>query len=351
MKEYIVSDSSRHPNKNNFIDKDYSIRVGIVREHVFLPGPGQTRYIVEIWKDNKLYPMTCTRTSRFGGLYNYEEYNLRGFNVGEDNAGLGNFQVVPGDMVVVAAAAGESREGIILGAVNHFGRDEVLPSTGEQAYVSEFNGIQEVINSAGEFRQTFKGLPLNLDSLNDAPDGTPYPDPEYDFDVGFSYWEWDQTGSYLLTDNTTDDLVQYIKIDKPNGKIEIVSGKTSLIIDKNDESYSITNKKVTFNTADEWNLNTKATNIDSSKVINAKAADINTEGKWSQKGDMKIEGNIKQTGNTEISGNFKNEGTADLAGGANALVYDIILTMGTGNLGAPVISNHTFLKTVKTKAT
>lgn len=351
MKEYIIDDSSRHPNGNSLINKDYSIRVGTVREHIYLAGPGQTRYIVEVWKDNKLYPMTCTRTSRFGGLYNYEEFNLRGFKVGEDSAGLGNFQVVPGDMVVVAAANGESREGIILGAINHFGRDEVLPSTGDQAYANEFNGIQEIINAAGEFRQTFKGLPCNLDRLNDAPDGTPYPDPEYDLDVGFSYYEWDRTGSYLLTDNANDDLVQYIRVDKPGGTIEIVSGKTSFLIDKNDESYSITNKKVTFDTKDEFNINTKTTKIDSSKLIEAKAKKIKTEGKWSQKGDMKIEGNIKQTGNTDITGTFKTSGKTDLAGGAHALVYDVIISIGGGNLGAPVISQITLMKTTKTKAT
>lgn len=351
MKEYIIDDSSRHPNSNSLIGKDYAIRVGTIREHVYLSGPGQTRYIVEVWKENKLYPMTCTRTTSFGGLYNYEEYTHRGFNVGEDNVGLGNFSFVPGDMVVVAAMNGESREGIILGALNHFGRDEILPSTGDQAYVKEFNGIQEVINKFGEYRQTFKGVALNLNELDKAPSGNPYPDPEFDLDVGFSYYEWDKTGSYLLTDNANDELPQYLRVDKPNGKIEIVSGKTSLIINKKDESYIITNKKVTFNTADEFNLNTKTTNIVSTEVINIKAADIKTDGKWQQKGDMDITGNIKQTGNLEMSGNFKNDGEALIAGGANALVYDIILTIGTGNLGAPVISSHTFLKTVKTKAT
>ena len=351
MKEYIIDDSSRHGNPKSLIGKDYSIRVGMVREHIYLSGPGQTRYIVEVWKDNKLFPMTCMRTARFGGLYNYEEFNHSGFTVGEDNVGLGNFSVVPGDMVVVAAADGESREGIILGSISHFGRDERLPSTGDQAYVSEFNGLQTMINKVGEYRITFKGAPTNLDKLSVAPNGEAYPDAEYNNDIGFSYYEFDQTGSYTLTDNANDELPQYIKVDKPNGKIEIVSGKTSFIIDKAEESYTITNKKVTFDTANEFNLNTKATNIMSADVINAKAKDIKTDGKWEQKGNMDITGNIKQTGNMEVSGDFKNDGQALIAGGANALVYDIILTIGTGNLGGPVISNHTFLKTVKTKAT
>lgn len=351
MREYIINDSSFHSDPSGMIGKDYSIRIGMVREHVYLNGPQQTRYIVEVWKNNRLFPMTCMRTSSFGGLYNYEEHTHRGFKAGEDNVGLGNFTVVPGDMVIVAAADGESREGIILGSINHFGRDEILPATGDQAYIKEFNGIQEVINKSGEYRQTFKGVPTNLDKLDEAPTGEPYPLPEYDLDVGFSYYEWDKTGSYLLTDNSNDELPQSIRVDKPNGKIEIVSGKTSFVIDKNEESYTITNKKVTFDTADEWNLNTKATNIDSADVINAKAANINTEGEWAQKGNMTIEGDIKQTGNTEISGDLKNEGQALLAGGSHPLIYDIVLTIGTGNLGGPVISNHTFLKTVKTKAT
>lgn len=351
MREYIINDSSVHKNPNSMIGKDFSIRIGIVREHVYLETTEQTRYIVEVWKNNKSYPMTCMRSSRFGGLYNYEEYNLRGFNVGESNVGLGNFTVVPGDMVIIAAADGESREGIILGNVNHFGRDEVLPADGNIAFVNEFNGVQTMINKLGEYRRTFKGQPTNISKLNEVPTGKLYPLPEYDTNVGFSYYEFDKTGSYTLTDNANDKAPQYIKIDKPNGKIEIVSGKTSLVIDKKAESYVIKNKTTTFDSADSWNLNTKATNINSTDVINAKAKDIKTEGKWAQKGNVEITGNTKQTGNIEVSGDFKNEGMASLAGGSYPLIYDIILTIGIGNLGAPVISFNTYLKTTKTKAT
>lgn len=349
MREYIIDDSSRHTQ--SLINKEYSIRVGIVREHIYLVGPGQTRYIVEVWKDNKLYPMTCMRTSRFGGLYNYEEFNHRGFTAGKDNAGLGNFAIVSGDMVLVAAVNGESREGIIIGSINHFGRDEILPATGEQAYVSEFNGIQTAINKDGEYRRMFKGTPKNIKKLDVAPNGERYPDPEYDIDVGFSYYEFDKTGSYSLTDNANDDLAQSIKIDKPNGKIIITSGKTVLTIDKKEESYSIINKKVTFDTTDEFNLNTKKTNIKSTDEFSLEAAAIKTKGEITQTGNAEVKGNIKQTGNTEVKGNFKTSGQTSLGGGANALVYDIVLTIGTGNLGAPVISNHVFLKTVNTKAT
>jgi hypothetical protein len=145
--------------------------------------------------------------------------------------------------------------------------------------------------------------------------------------------------------------LQSIKVDKPNGKIEIISGKTSLVINKKEETYTFTQKKVTYNTADEWTLNTKKTNVLSSAEINMKSAKINTEGEWTQKGNMTITGNIKQTGNNDITGNLSSTGITSLAGGQFPLIYDIVLTIGVGNAGAPVISSHVFLKTTKTKAT
>jgi len=351
VREYIIDDSSRHKNTSAMISKDYSIRVGIVREHIYLTDRKQTRYLVEVNNNNRVYVLSCMRTSRFGGLYNYEEYNLRGFAPGTSNISYNNPTIVPGDMVVVAAINGDSRDGIILGNISHFGRGEVLPATSDIAFVNEFNGIETIINNSGEYRRTFKGQPTNLAKLNEIPNGKRYPIAEYNADVGFSYYEFDKTGSYTLTDNATDKAPQYIKVDKPNGKIEIVSGKTSLIIDKGAQSYTVKNKTTTFNSADSWNLNTKATNISSTDVINAKAKDIKTEGKWAQKGDVAITGDTKHTGNIEASGDFKNEGMALLAGGQFPLIYDIILTIGIGNLGAPVLSFNTYLKTTKTKAT
>jgi len=350
--DYIVKDSSvwkdRYSNKLT-MGGDYSIKIGMVREHVFLEGTQETRYIVEVWKNNRLYPMTCIRTSRFGGVYNYEEYNHRGFDPGDDNVSLGNYTVVPGDMVVVAASNGQSREGIILGSMNHIARDEILPSTGAIAYISEFNGIQTTINKFGEYMVRFKGLPTNLSDLSNPPDGKEIAPADYDNEVGSSYYAFDATGSYTLSDNASSDP-QTIFINKPDGQVIINSGKTSLVIDKKSETYTITNKITNFKSATSWNLETKTTNI-KSKDINVDASNIKTKGEWKMDGNMDIKGNITQKGNNDITGNFSNTGMALLGGGANPLVYDIVLTIGTGNLGAPVISSHVFLKTVNTKAT
>jgi hypothetical protein len=324
--------------------------MGMIREHVYVPDSKETRYIVEVYDRGRLRPVTCTRISRFGGLYNYEEYNFRGFEPGKDNVSYANFSMSPGDTVMIAYINGETSEGVILGSIKHFGRSETLAADGSISYISEFNGIQKVINKSGEYRVTFRGVPTNIAELSKVPDGKPYPEPVYDKKVGSSFYQFDKTGSYLLTDNSTSGS-QSIFLDKPNGKLIITSGKTSLVIDKKEEAYTITNKKTTFNSSDEWSLSTKKTLIKSSDLIKADAKDIKTTGKWAQAGDMSIKGNIKQTGNCEITGDLKSTGQTLLAGGSHPLVYDIVLTIGIGNLGVPVISTNTLLKTAMTKAT
>lgn len=349
-KEYIITDSSSMLQNPYSVGKDYSIRVGVVREPVFLPGSNETRYIVELWDRGRLRPVTCTRLTRFGGLYNYEEFNHRGFDPGKDNVSYGNFSVCPGDNVLVACVNGESAEGVILGGIKHFGRSESLPSDGSSSYASEFNGVEKIINKFGEYRVTFKGVPTNIDQLSKIPDGKKYPNAVYDTNVGYSFYQFDKTGSYFVTDNSKNGQ-QYIQLDKPNGKIVIGSGKTLLTIDKKEQSYTIVNKKVTFNTSDEFNLNTKKTVIKSTDLTQIDSKDIKMTGKLKQTGNVEVSGNIKQTGNNEVTGNLKTSGKTDLAGGSYPLVYDIQLIIGTGNLGAPVISNAILLKTTMTKAT
>jgi formylmethanofuran dehydrogenase subunit C len=101
---------------------------------------------------------------------------------------------------------------------------------------------------------------------------------------------------------------------------------------------------------DSFSLTTKKSTVKSTDVI-VDASNITTTGEWAQSGNMAITGNVDTTGNKTVSGNFSTEGNVSLGGGANPLVYDIVLTLGTGNLGAPVVSSNIMLKTVKTKAT
>lgn len=370
MDEYGTKDSSiwKDPDSYNLINhRDHGIRTGVIKEEVALSELGETGYMVEVWQGGQLVPIFCMKISRFGGVYNYEEFTNRGYTDHLDGS-YGARSLCAGDHVIVAYLNGNSREGVILGHFKHEGRARVLlyeddtssatmeflsrnRKSSPTRYASEFNGVEKLINSNGEYRVTFKGQPTNLDKLKEPSKGTSIEKPKYDEKIGSSYYEFDKTGSFTIIDNSKDGGTQSIKIDKPNGKILVVSGKTSLTISKKEESYVIVNKKTTFNSTDEWNLNTKKTTIKSSDLIQAEAKDIKTKGKLDQSGDVSIKGNIKQTGNTEITGDFKNTGQALLAGGTHPLVYDIALTIGIGNLGAPVVSSHVLLKTAMTKAT
>jgi len=365
MEDYIVKDSSIWQNTEanvSVFDQDMGIKIGMVRENFLIEnedGSIETRYMVEVHGGRKgSFPVKCIRGSRFGGIYNYEEYTHRGFNPGQDSTSYGIFAIRPGDMVVVAFFHGDSREGVILTHVNHTGRKEKIEQPqGEFGveYYSEFNGIETIINSDGEYTQTFKGQPINLDQLKEAPTGSPVPPAEYDEEVGTSFYKWDKTGSFELSDNASSDL-QSIKIDKLGGTITITSGKTTLTIDKNEESYSIMNKKTTFTSEDEFNVITKKMDVKADELFNLKATDIKTGGKWNQKGNMEILGDIKQTGNQMITGNvqciqFMTSGPVALAGGQYPLIWDIPLIIGTGNLGAPVISTPLLMKTTLTTAT
>lgn len=353
MDDYIIKDSSiwMDPADHSLRESaDATIKMGIVRDVVAISEDSDISYICDVWLGGKYTSIQCFRTSRFGGVYNFEEYNHRGFELDNDPTADSLMDYKQGDAVIIAYLMGESNTGVILGGLNHPGRPKIFKPDDDIAYQSEFNGVNKSINKDGEYTVTFKGQPTNISVLSDISKGQPIPPAEYNEEIGSSYYQFDKDGSYTLSDNATDGE-QKIKVDKKNGKIEIIGGKTSFTITKEDESYVIKNKITTFEAADEFNIKTKVSNVDASKEANIKAAKINTTGELTQTGNVAIKGNTAQTGNVDVNGNFSSSGTTSLAGGANPLIYEIILIKGTGNKGAPVISTATVLKTALTKAT
>lgn len=365
MADHIIKDSSMYSDyeSNSLLDsKDCAVRIGTIKESLYLDNLNEIKYIVEVIDNGLIVNIACDRSTSLGGLYNYEEYTLSGFNPGNSNstniAGL-----LPGDKVIVAYANGDAREGIIIGYMNHPRRKLAINDSNDSnpnenyeflnkeglsntAYVSEFNGLRREINKIGEYKTTYKGTPKNVNKLLEPTEGKEMPLPEYDEDKGGSYYMFDENGSWELNDNND----QSIFVNKPDGIITITSGGTSLVIDKKEETYSITNKKTTFNSAKEFNVKSEKADFDVSKLFQVKTQNIKTSGKWSQNGDMNIIGKTNQVGDVNITGGFTTTGKTSLGGGGNPLIYDIILIMGTGNKGAPVISTATVLKTVQTKA-
>lgn len=174
---------------------------------------GGLRYLVQIYHRSDRYTVPCRQMRSFGGVYNYEDSVLRGY----DYKGAEDTQVaaLAGDLVLVGFIGGVGTEGVILGGLTHRARKSFLDATKGPQYKSEFNGIETHINENGEWTLTFRGQPTNLQKLKEAPNQI-IPEPKYDEKVGSSFMKWDKTGSFTLSTNEDDG--QKLFLDKKNKK-------------------------------------------------------------------------------------------------------------------------------------
>ena len=247
----IVKDSSIWYDKSQYsaINKfDSSIRVGVIKKALNSGFTNELRYLVEVQNHGDKIEMNCTMMRRFGGVYNYEDFIMRGYAISDSVDPVAAFDAKAGDAVIVCHLNGHGREGIILGGINHAARNSKINATDGPQYLSEFNGLETSINADGEYLITFKGQPTNLTKLNEVPKDRLLP-ATYDVAVGTSFYKFDKTGSYTVSDNSLTGS-QFLKLDKPNGVLYMVSGAVSLKITKDTEAV-------------EWlckTMDTKATN-------------------------------------------------------------------------------------------
>lgn len=275
LPNHIVKDSSIYgnPSDNDVINsRGYAIRTGIVKEIRDMKHD-DIRYVVEVFKEGNRIPLLCCVVSRFGGIYNYEEFTLRGFVQGQDKAGVSAYGVRPGDVVLVANINGSSSEGVILGGINHPGRKRTIKANSGIVYASELNGIETTINKIGEYRRTFKGLQTNIAALDKASNGSKIPYPEYNTEIGSTYYELDKTGSWHVNDNAKQKP-QFIKIDKPNGIITLMSGAVVIKMEKGPEKITVTCKLLDVTAADKINMTTKDYSLKASATAKIKSPKI-----------------------------------------------------------------------------
>jgi hypothetical protein len=217
---------------------DGLIRIGIVKGAFNDTDTGELRYLVEIQDQAKKINVNCRMMRRFGGVYNYEDYIDRGYNINDFPDPVSGFSAKAGDAVLVGQLNGQGREGVILGGLTHAARTTTIQATNGPQYDAEFNGIHTNINQNGEWTLTFKGQPTNLSGLNNVPSGA-IPAPQYNTTIGSSFMKFDVTGSYTVSDNATNNP-QSVFIDKPNGVLTITAGPVSMVMDKNAQSMVLT---------------------------------------------------------------------------------------------------------------
>lgn len=238
---------------------DTKLYVGIVRSAVNDNIANELRYLVEVKYKNDIILSSCRMMRSFGGVYNYEDHVLQGYNYNAASNSQNGVAAKAGDIVLVSQLGGQGREGIILGGLTHPARQNFLKASEGPQYRSEFNGVETYINASGEYKLTFRGQPTNLDDLKKAPD-SPIAAPKYDAKIGTSYLQFDKTGSFTVNDNAEQDP-QRLFIDKKEGILYLESGKISLKFTKKDESVSLDAKVTKIVSTDSFTINTKKSEL------------------------------------------------------------------------------------------
>lgn len=271
----IVKDSTIWRNSSNFEAvnfKDPNIRLGIVKRAYRDELTSDLRYLVEVRDRNDGIELNCRLMRKFGGVYNYEDTVFHGYKFDDKPDPVSSFEAKAGDVVLVAHLNGEAREGIIIGCVMHPARTSDIDITKGPQYKAEFNGIETKINEFGEYTVTFKAVPTNAPKLNDKPSAK-IPPPQYDTKVGTSFFKFDKTGSYEVSDNDQNGI-QNIRIDKPKGLIEINSGKIKLTLTKKDEKVDLKCKLLNIVADDKITGKTKEYTLEASTFIKMKSPKV-----------------------------------------------------------------------------
>jgi len=271
----IVKDSSiwySSKNMSAMTDKDPYLRFAIVKKAYIDKQNNEIRYLVEVQDRSDKILATCRVMRRYGGAFNYEDVIFRGYKYDDKPDKVKNFSSKAGDIVLVAFLNGESREGVILGGMHHGARQTDLKTEEGPQYKSEFNGVETSINKDGEYRLLFKGQPINVNKLSEYP-SRKIEKPKYDEKIQGTFYKFDKTGSWILSDSVKE-TPQLIKIDKPNGKLHIVSGKVALVFLKKDEVVSLTCKTLNVMSSEKITNKTKDLEINAEKTTKIKTPKI-----------------------------------------------------------------------------
>lgn len=261
------SDTMQAVNK-----KDGYIRMGQVLDVKQDTVSKEIKYLVEVWDRNDKIPVWCKLTSRFGGVYNYEEYSIRGYKSSPLSNISNIFANKAGDTVIVAFFNGESREGVILDGIKHPGRTSKLKVDDGPAYTSEFNGVETLINKDGEYSLTFKGVPVNV-ALLKAPSAAPIVPPIYNPATSGSFIKFDKTGSIEINDKALA-LPLSIKLDKSGGKIEIKAGMTELAMEKLTQAVTLKSNTLSIDSKLKIEAKTLQFSVDATASIKLKAKKV-----------------------------------------------------------------------------
>lgn len=237
--DYIVKDSSIWHNPQTTQVGGYrgEIKVGIVREEIYDSETDTFFYRVEANAHGKRFLMLCRQMSKFGDVYNYEEWNLRDQVLNTPVQLPTKYTTRVGEVVIVSPIDGQTVDGVILGSLKHPSHKSIIKAK-DMGYASEFNGLKTTIDNDGAWKVLFQGTPTTVATLDALPPGSPIPAAVYNPTITGTFLNVDKTGAVEINDGAVV-LPQSLKIDKSGGKTIITSGKVTITMDKASQKISI----------------------------------------------------------------------------------------------------------------
>lgn len=234
------------------------LRVGLVRDRVFDEKTKTHLYIVEAYSQGRRIYMRCNQLSRFGDVWNFEEWGIRSLdNNTPIKAEESNMIAKPGEVVVVAALNGIDLDGVIIGCLLHPSRESKIEEK-ELSYYKSYNGLETTITKDGEYSLIFNGSPTNTPSTFM---GLPkIPQPKYNDNVAGSYFKISKEGNIEFSD-AHREIKQSLTINKGESFVEIISGDIVLKIDGKNKEILLFTKNLKIEAEDIVNIEAKSISL------------------------------------------------------------------------------------------
>lgn len=310
--------------------KNFALRAGIVIRSYDIENdlnvsklvPEYDVVVIEQDGNRAVTPITyknCIAASSFGSIADFFETRIRTQKkVKNKNTKGRDFAGQDGALVLLLCLDGSSEKAIIIGGLPHPNRKSKLKGKG-QILAGEFNGISVSVADDGSGNLTFKGATDNEGNPIDKEQGNTSIDIEKDGTVQFKHkgatQRIEKGGNFLLANE---------------GTTTIQTKKATAI--KTDDALSVESKKDTSMKMDKFVLEAQG-----SASMKAQSFDISGQSKIDLKSQM-----ISITGESQIKAQAAQitlEGQVFLGGaGGQPLVLPTTQFIGTGNLGAPVLS-------------
>lgn len=304
------------------VGNNLALKMGVVVEIIETDSPtSQTKLVPEyhvmvLEKNNTSIYKNCIATDTFGGIADYLQFRHRQPENPKKVRDSGSFKNQEGSIVLLLCRDGNAEQAIIVGAINHPAKKDVLSKQKGHHLEGEFNGLNFSIDKDGALRVEFKSA---TDSKG-KPSNT---------SAGGTYLNIEKDGSIELADGN----VEKVRIDKTNKTI-VVEAEKDISLSSTKENIKVSaQKNIEINSVKDLladasgNANItvgKALNIKASKAVNISGQTATLKGSTKaaiEASQIQLKGSIIQLG----------------SGGTPALTLNTQF-IGVGNLGAPVVS-------------